>query len=163
LPEHIARNRDAISTIVEKELPAFLFKLEGRERPEAYDRVGRLKCFWNPQILGDLNELSNEYQLLQLIKMEEEASPDNFNKPMYAAEVEALITGQYAKNPHGARKLLSWSKACGTYLSNLAKDPESGVVARGMYKGIMRYEFALQCEDEELGGGEKESISLIQR
>ena len=124
IPSDIQGKPEALSKIVDRELPGFLFALE--QRIPATEG-GRLKCYRNPEILADLNILSNEYQLLALIREAAEADPEAFAKPVTANHLANYLTGQYAVTRHSAQGLLRWPPVCGMYLSTLAKDPFSGV------------------------------------
>lgn len=137
----IAGDHDAISKIIDRELPGFLHALEQHHRPEAYEETGarRLKCYWNPEIVADLKALSNEHQLLQIILQDAGAEPDFWKAPRTASEIESKLTGQYSVNPHGARKLFHWPGACGTLLANLASEAGSAVQKHGVYRGTQRY------------------------
>jgi hypothetical protein len=122
IPSDIQGKPEALSKIVDKELPGFLYALEQRI---PVTEGGRLKCFQNPVILDDLNILSNEYQLLALIREAVVVDPSTFAKPVTANQVTDYLTSQYAN--HTARYLLRCPNVCGQYLSTLAKDPASGV------------------------------------
>lgn len=143
LPSHLAGDQEAISKVLDTEIPGFLFALEQHYRAEAYDagKSGRLKCYWNPEVIADLKAISNEHQLLQIMVQDAAVEPDFWKDPRTASEVESKLTGQYSVNPHGARKLFHWPGACGTLLSNLACDGSGFVTKNGQLKGSMRYSF----------------------
>jgi len=144
IPEGLAGDQEAISKILDKELPGFLYALEHHHRAQGYNAAdGRLKCFWNPEIIADLNALSNEHQLLQLIVQDAQGEPDFWKEPHTASEVESKLTCQHAVNAHGARKLFHWPGACGTLLANLVGTSGGVVTRNGDYRGIMRYKFEL--------------------
>lgn len=140
-PQGVAGNFDAISQILDKEIPGFLAALEQRNRATAYNATdGRLKCYWNPDVVSDLEALSNEHQLLQLILQDAATDAEFWKEARFASEIESKLTSSFSPNAHGAKKLLHWPGACGTLLSNLNDQPASRVKKAGHKDGIMRYE-----------------------
>lgn len=116
---------------LDAELPAFLHKLETRDLSNAYELASkRLKCFWHPDVLERVGMLSNERQLLELVHSDSEVCAEITDKGEWvgtAASLEAALTCQLNPFCHQAKKLLSWSAACGTYLGRLADTEGTGV------------------------------------
>jgi len=155
LPAEIQGKPEELSKIVDRELPGFLFALEQR-KPAT--EGGRLRCYRNPEILADLNLLSNEYQLLALIREAAEVDPKFCAEPVTANQVTHYLTDQCVQNNHTARNLLRWPTVCGGYLSTLAKDPSSGVKKLpNRQNGVVQYQIQIprnlssQIEPRESG------------
>jgi hypothetical protein len=132
LPVDLAGRREAISHAIDRALPGFLHDLEGLDFQNQYDpATGRLRCFWNPEIVEQIAALSPELRLLELIRNSAEVTNRlNCGEEWIgtASELESILTHFNSETRHAATRLLSWDGACGTYLAKLAdKHPESGV------------------------------------
>ncbi len=132
LPVDLAGRREAISHAIDRALPGFLHDLEGLDFQNQYDpATGRLRCFWNPEIVEQIAALSPELRLLELIRNSAEVTNRlNCGEEWVgtASELESILTHFNSETRHAATRLLSWDGACGTYLAKLAdKHPESGV------------------------------------
>jgi hypothetical protein len=132
-----------VSDMLTKGMPAFLWELDIRDISESYDHVGRLKTFWHPEITEALGGMSPERHLLELIHQcwsVTEAINNHGEWIGTASELEALLTDYTKPTAHSAKRLFSWSKACGTYLGRLARIHSSGVKSAGVgHKKINRY------------------------
>lgn len=115
---------------MQAELPAFLHQLEARDLSDSYDGRRRLKCFWHPEVVERVGLLSPERQLLELahqLGVVHNAIAAGGEWSGTAADLEAALTDREATTQHQARRLLSWSHACGTYLGRLADARNAGV------------------------------------
>ena len=141
---------------IEAELPAFLHQLEERDLSNAYDGRRRLKCFWHPEVLERVGLLSPERQLLELVHqlaIVDGAIASGGEWSGTAAELEAALTNYDSTTQHQARRLLSWSGACGAYLGRLADASSLGV-----YRGKLTAKTKIQTwriggRPDEDGGG----------
>ena len=107
------------------EIPAFIYWLLNEfviEQPWRDNRYG-IVAYHNPEIIMELDSLSPEIKLLQLID-----ASSLFNERCYgsswegtAEELETRLVADYSPVKSAIRKLLSWNNACGSYLGKLAK------------------------------------------
>jgi len=129
LPEDIAGRQDKISRLLDEDLPGFLGFLDKLDLSGAYDR-GRLKCFWHPEIVEAIGELSPEKQLLELIHQDgavETAIAKTGKWVGTASMLHGLLTERSVPTHHAATRLFSWPTACGTFLGRLADAKGTGV------------------------------------
>ncbi len=110
------------------ELPAFFHHLLQWEIPASMrcPRFG-VKTFHHPVLLNAIDALSPELRLLSLIDafLFKDLSPAPGHYEVTAEELERkLITSDMG---YEARRLLSWTNACGTYLGRLAAKRPSRV------------------------------------
>ena len=165
LPAEMVGRREAISRAIDRALPAFLYELENMDFRQHYDlQTGRLTCYWNPEIVEGIAALSPELRLLELIW----ECPNTQNAVVLdgewvgtASQIESYLTRSDAETRHAAARLLSWDGACGTFLSRLANNPESGVEKAGLTSGsrIQQYRLRQPTSPTEDGRRELESFS----
>lgn len=126
MPTTKLEDREKFWNQLVSELPGFLCFIERFEiPPELEDPRFGVKEYHNPVILGLLNDMSSELSLLDLI--DEFYYPSN--KPageckeheLTAKEIANALTSHVSPVSHEARKLLSWTNACGTLLGRIAK------------------------------------------
>jgi Family of unknown function (DUF5906)/Bifunctional DNA primase/polymerase, N-terminal len=158
---------------IELHLPAFLHQLETMDLTAAYDERGRLKCFWNPEVVEDVEGISNEVKLWSLIQVmgfgDELKNEGGVNRPIRkeewlgeAVELERLLLGTYSEIRDQAKSLLTWPGALGTYLGRLAKKEGYGVELAGVSdRRVQRYKITLKSLSEGcvFGGSEGSSKS----
>ncbi len=113
------------------ELPMLLHYLDSWQIPVAL-RCGRygIKHYHDPELLDLLTETSPERHLLEMIY--EELFPDD-NLEIWegsASALEAVLCGENSPCGAKARRLLTHTNSCGTYLGRLARKPESMVKRR---------------------------------
>lgn len=137
LPSEIIGNKDLIGERISRSLPGFLHMLEQRDLSKALDARGRLKCFWHQEIVEAIGLLSPEQQLFELIHQLYEIKNLLQQRKTWigtAAMLESMLTEKYSPVSHSASKVLTWRAACGSYLSKLATDPNSGISLNGKDK-----------------------------
>jgi Primase C terminal 2 (PriCT-2)/Bifunctional DNA primase/polymerase, N-terminal len=143
---------------INEALPAFLHRLERLDMSDAYDDRRRLKCFWHPEVIEALGLLSPERQLLELVHQLGSvisAIATHGEWSGTATELEGMLTDRDATMQHGAKRLLSWAGACGTYLGRLADSRNAGVVrGRKDPKTKIQTYTITAAPDEARGGGE---------
>jgi len=154
LPDHLAGRMEAISNLVDAELPGFLHALESRDLSSAYDSRGRFICHWNRSILEDLGELAPEHQLLELIHQAPAIRREHEELRAWtgtAAQLEGLLTDRDAYTQSSARRLLSWGGACGVYLGKLAEENGTGVskLSKDSRTRIRTYSIRPTCPNME--------------
>ena len=129
LPADIAGRQDKISMLLDEDLPGFLGFLDKLDLSGAYDQ-GRLKCFWHPDIVEAIGELSSEKQLLELIHQDGAVKTSIAKTGKWvgtASMLQGLLTERSVPTQHAATRLFSWSGACGTFLGRLADARGTGV------------------------------------
>ena len=130
--------REEIGEAITAEMPAFLHSLERYELPEHLrDRRTGAGAYQHPDVLAIVADISNERRLLELIR-QCWGITEGGTWTGTADELQGLL----AKDPTtvtSARSLLSWDKACGTYLSRLAEDGRCGIAKGGHKSGIQTY------------------------
>jgi hypothetical protein len=123
------RGSSHLEEVLTREIPGFLHYLESQDFSSHYES-GRLRCYWNPQIVEALCIMSPEMQLLALISatpsLAQTCRPGGVAPEFTATEVQAALM-ENAGTRHAAGTLLSYPAACGTYLGKLANMPESGI------------------------------------
>lgn len=138
LPSEITGNKDLIGERISRSLPGFLHMLEQRDLSKALDSRGRLKCYWNKEIVDAIGLLSPEQQLFELIHQHSEIKNILQERKRWvgtATVLQSLLTDRYCSSVfQSASKVLTWRGACGSYLSKLANDPNSGISLEGMDK-----------------------------
>lgn len=111
------------------ELPAFLAWLTEWERPpELHDERFGVRYFHHPDLVGELQSLSSEARLLELIDAELWRAGATIWEGT-AMQLEHELTQQSSDVRQEALKLFSWSSACGAYLGRLA-DQQSDRIQR---------------------------------
>lgn len=154
------------SRTIDRHLPAFLHQLATRDLSGAYDKQGRLKCYWNPEVVEAVEGISPEVKLWSLIQVMGFGGEMGANgavkipfKPKCewtgeAVELEGLLLGGDTGVRDRVRTLLSWPGALGTYLGRLAKKPDYGVELVGQSRrGIQRYRITLDPPSSDETGG----------
>jgi hypothetical protein len=111
---------------LKSEIPAFLYYLSNWKIPEELRlpkkeaaRYG-FKKFHHPDVLREIDALSPEYRLLNIIDKEIFGFEIPFTWTGTAEDLEVKLTSQ-GDMQHESRKLLSWGNAAGTYLARLSK------------------------------------------
>ncbi len=111
---------------LKSEIPAFLYYLanwkipDELRFPEIEARRYGFKNFHHPEVLREIDALSPEYRLLNIIDKEIFGIEIPMTWSGTAEDLEVRLTSQ-GDMQHESRKLLSWGNAAGTYLSRLAK------------------------------------------
>jgi hypothetical protein len=120
--------KDAFWKTLVAELPAFVAFLLKWEIPELLrsSRFGIIH-YHHPDILGAVDEVSQEFRLLNMI---DEEITFHRGEPWTgtALELERLLTGELSHVNYEARKLFYFTNACGTYLASLARKAPDRVV-----------------------------------
>lgn len=130
MPSETLDQRHAFWARLIADLPGFLEWLTRWEIPvELRCRRFGVTHFHHPEIVGVLNTLTPEARLLSLI--DDALFPElggattaMMHRQQYdgtAEDIERVLTGTGSSCAFEARKVLSWSNACGTYLGRLAK------------------------------------------
>jgi hypothetical protein len=132
LPPELAGREEEIKREIAASLPGFLAELDCRDLSSSYNSRGRLKCFWNPEILEAIGMLSPEQQILELVHQLHVVKIAVGGWSGTAATLEGLLTDKDSHVAHAAKRLLSWGGACGTFLGRLADRPGSGVSRGGL-------------------------------
>jgi hypothetical protein len=161
LPSDMVGNRDLISAAIDRALPAFLHQLETTDFQQNYDpQTGRLRCFWNGEIVASIGALSPEMHLVELLWQCPEVANSVTSSGEWvgtASQLQALLTRYGSDTKHAAERLLCWQGACGTFLGRLCQDPDTGVTKAGLTaeSRIQQYRIGLvaQCEGEEVRSG----------
>jgi hypothetical protein len=130
---------DLLVATIAKELPAFVhWLLNGFVIPDASKdpRFG-IQEFHHPAIVEALSELDPSNELLELI---DNLKPWGLNDAWVgtAADLQSLLSKNDGLREQ-SKRVLYWSKACGTYLGNLAKTPLDRVISMPKKGGIRRY------------------------
>ena len=105
-----------------KELPAFLYKLQ--ERVWHTDDADRLLCFWHPAVVDEIAAMSPEESLLAIASNCEPIKglmEGGMEWVGTSHDLQALLTSNECPMRQEVNRLLSWNKACGTFLGRLAK------------------------------------------
>ena len=161
LPSDMVGNRDLISAAIDRALPAFLHQLETTDFQQNYDpQTGRLRCFWNGEIVASIGALSPEMHLVELLWQCPEVANSVTSSGEWvgtASQLQALLTRYGSDTKHAAERLLCWQGACGTFLGRLCQDPDTGVTKAGLTaeSRIQQYRIGIvvQCEGEEVRSG----------
>jgi len=122
MPTDSNEERDAFMATLRGELPAFVHFLMTWVIPEELrsNRFG-VTHYHHPELVEAIDSLAPEQKLLLLLDGELFTTPAAGPWHGTAAELEMRLTGMDSRCAHEARKLLSWSTACGVYLGRLAK------------------------------------------
>jgi hypothetical protein len=132
LPAELRGEPALIKERLNESLPGFLHEVDSLDPSEWISpTTGRLVCHWNQSILDALQDLSPENRLLELID-EEFGAAQGYEWTGTATQLESELTEANAKNAHASRQLLRWPAACGTFLSCLARNPQSPVQKEGL-------------------------------
>jgi len=112
--------RTAFWGAIVSELPAFVHHLLKWEIPENIrcERFG-VKAYHHPSLLASLDDLAPESRLLSLIDAVLFSGVVNDDVELTADELQSKLVN--SSMSYEARRLLSWSTACGVYLSRLEK------------------------------------------
>ena len=151
MPNQTADEKTAFDAAVKAELPAFVYSLLNWSIPQ--DLLGvrfGVKHFHDPQLVGDLQEMTDEAQLDELI---ENVSLNTSNGLWTGSAVELhsqLISNfKYGKQ---AAKLLAWNNATGSLLGRLAKQKPSKyepdvhkIGGKSTRRWIIRPENGVEC------------------
>lgn len=126
-------DRKKIMSIIDGELPAFLYHLESSDHPyHLRDSRTGVRAWQNPEILSRLQSISPEQRFRELL-LQTSAITDAIKKNGFwrgtAAEIEQLLTDCYSPTRHAAKSLLTWNGACGSYISRLGKSGTSAVTS----------------------------------
>lgn len=126
MPTESTEDRTLFWNKLKSEIPAFLYYLSNWIIPEELlfpkieaARYG-FKNFHHPDVLREIDSLSPEYRLLNIIDKEIFDAEIPFTWTGTAEDLEVKLTSQ-GDMQHESRKLLSWGNAAGTYLSRLSK------------------------------------------
>jgi len=126
MPSESNEERVAFFKQLKSEIPAFLYYLSTWKIPEEL-RFPKLdaarygfKFFHHPDVLCEIDALSPEHRLLNIINKEMFSDEIPFAWAGTAEDLEVLLTSK-GDMQYESRKLLSWSNAAGTYLGRLAK------------------------------------------
>ena len=105
------------------ELPAFLHHCCQVEPPHGrIDQRFGIRAFHHPALVLALEEQAPEVVLLELIDMEIWRGTTDSEWEGTARDLESILMAADSKVREQARRLLTWSQACGTYLGRLAKN-----------------------------------------
>jgi len=120
MPTATPEERDAFWLTLVGELPAFLAHVESFQIPTTMvsQRFG-ITHYHHPELLAKLDDLSPEFTLLSIIENHLLVGGQTWKGK--ASDLERIITDKDCPYHYEARKLLSWSTACGTYLSRLRR------------------------------------------
>ena len=119
------------------------------------DRFG-IKHFHHPDIIREINALSPEIRLFDMIQAE---IPQSLWEGS-SMELEAKLTGHDSDHSYEARKLLSWGNSTGTYLKRLGlKFPDQFIFSRThngrIWKIYPRKQLVVEVEEPEKTEDEK--------
>jgi hypothetical protein len=121
MPQETNEDRDRFWQTLMDELPAFIHFLCKWDIP-AELRSARfgITHFHHPEILAAVDEVSQEFRLLNLI---DQALVFHHGEPWKgtALDLERALTAENGRVTYEAKKLFYFSNACGTYLASLAK------------------------------------------
>jgi len=123
------------------EIPAFIdFLCQWQIPTELQSQRYGITHIQHPDLLQEIDALAPEYHLMMMLN--KVLFPDNLSTTWRgtAEDLELKLTAD-ANYTYESRKLLSWSNACGTYLSRLAKKyPERFTQERTAHKRIWSIE-----------------------
>jgi len=127
MPTASLEDRKAFEATLLAELPAFCAFLDGWQIPtELVSQRFGITHFHHPELLDAIDALAPETRLLQLIES------NCFQKDRVwtgtAADLETELTAHGSASAYEARRLLSFTTACGTYLGRLASKKPKQVV-----------------------------------
>ena len=122
MPTDSNEERAAFWQRLQSELPAFVHFLTTWTIPTELksSRFG-VRHYHHPDLVEAINSLAPEQKLLLLLDGELFATPAAGAWRGSAAQLESRLTNAESRCGHEARKLFSWSTACGVYLARLAK------------------------------------------
>ena len=120
MPTVTTAERAAFRKVVRDELPAFEHDLFNWEIPKDLldGRMG-VKTFHHPEILSKIQELSDEQKFLDFIDNLIFESPESQKQPWIGTQHQLEQQLKLSDSSKDVYKLLSWSKACGTFLGRL--------------------------------------------
>lgn len=129
MPTESNEERAAFWATLQSELPAFVHFLTTWTIPDELrsDRFG-IAHYHHPELVQAIDSLAPEQKLIMLIDSELFSTPAAGSWHGTAAELEIRLTATDSRCAHEARKLLTWSSACGVYLGRLAKKEPGRVV-----------------------------------
>lgn len=110
-----------------------------------------MRHFHHPDLLRAIDDLSPERRLLDLIDAELFRDPRSEPWEGKAEALEKRLTGSESRSAFEARRVLSFSSACGVYLSRLAKK-QPGRIEKRMLRGSFCWK--IQPPGGGDGGGE---------
>jgi hypothetical protein len=121
MPQDTNEERDLFWKTLLDELPAFVHFLLNWDIPgELRSARFGVRHYHHPDILGALDELSNEMRMLNLI---DEALPFTRGESWTGTsmDLERDLTAENSSVAYEARKVFYFNNACGTYLAGLAR------------------------------------------
>lgn len=120
MPTASPTERAAFWSALMLELPAFLHHVDMFVIPPVLvsQRFG-IAHYHHPELLAKLDDLSPEFKLLAIIENHLLAAGQMWKGK--ASDLERTITDAACPYSYEARKLLSWTTACGTYLGRLRR------------------------------------------
>lgn len=135
LPPEIAGKKELIQPRVLEAVPGFVHDLEEEDYSAHYDfATGRLLCHWNEEAVAALGALSPETTLLELIHSADVIT-ERIRETGYwvgtAADLEAVLFDNM-RTRIAAQRILTFTTACGVFLSRLAEMPNSGISKAGL-------------------------------
>jgi hypothetical protein len=109
---------------IAQDLPAFAAMLESFIIPEDLkDSRAGTKAWQHPDLLAKIEQTKPETKLLELLTTSIRGRSDLWSDlpcTLTATEIESRLTQHQAPTADQAKKLLTWTAACGAYLARLA-------------------------------------------
>jgi hypothetical protein len=133
-------SRDEISAHLKAEIPAFIYYLENSNHPKhLHNRRTGVAAWHHPELFETLSNMEIEEQFRELLVQCTAISAQITTVGAWsgsAADLEnALLYDE--RTQHGAKRILKWASACGTYLSKIQKTGKASIsssVVRGITK-----------------------------
>ena len=133
-------SRDEISAHLKAEIPSFIYYLENSNHPKhLHNRRTGVAAWHHPELLETLGNMEIEEQFRELLVQCTAISAQITTEGAWsgsAADLEnALLYDE--RTQHGAKRILKWASACGTYLSKIQKTGKARIsssVVRGITK-----------------------------
>lgn len=120
MPTATPGDREAFWNTLVGELPGLLAHVEGFIiPPELVSQRFGITHYQNPELLAKLDDLSPEFKLLAIVENHLLVGGQVWQGK--ASDLERAVTDSACPYYYEARKLLSWSTACGTYLGRLRR------------------------------------------
>ncbi len=120
MPTNTTEETEAFWNALVADIPAYLrWLFEDFTIPEAKADPRYIVATWHhPEIRKEIEQLSPEFRLLELIDLAKIGSPREWRGT--SLELETLLKEDYTIE-HEVTKILGWTNACGTYLGRIAK------------------------------------------